>query len=96
MGMSGVGKSTCVSLLERFYDPQAGVVEVDGVDLRALNPDWLRSHIGVSTEQLGQVSPLSVSTAAAVAGATTILIWKIPFTTANGNDVFRIATVPSW
>lgn len=50
VGMSGVGKSTCVSLLERFYDPQAGVVEVDGVDLRALNPDWLRSHIGLVSQ----------------------------------------------
>jgi ABC-type multidrug transport system fused ATPase/permease subunit len=47
VGMSGVGKSTCVSLIERFYDPQAGVVEIDGVDIRTLNPDWLRSHIGV-------------------------------------------------
>ena len=47
VGMSGAGKSTCVSMIERFYDPLAGQVCVDGVDIRTLNLRWLRSNIGV-------------------------------------------------
>ena len=33
------------SLLERFYDPTAGMVTLDGQDLRTLDPSWLRSQV---------------------------------------------------
>lgn len=33
------------SLLERFYDPTAGMVTLDGHDLRTLNPSWLRGQV---------------------------------------------------
>lgn len=39
------GKTTVASLLERFYDPTAGMVTLDGHDLRTLNPSWLRSQV---------------------------------------------------
>ncbi|WKY07563.1 hypothetical protein Q1695_007210 [Nippostrongylus brasiliensis] len=39
VGLSGCGKSTVISLLERMYDPMEGVVAVDGNDLREVNPD---------------------------------------------------------
>ncbi|MBN1424994.1 ABC transporter ATP-binding protein [Candidatus Fermentibacteria bacterium] len=44
-GPSGAGKTTVLNLLCRFYDPQEGAVLVDGVDLRELRLDDLRSHI---------------------------------------------------
>jgi ATP-binding cassette subfamily B protein len=47
VGPSGAGKSTVLSLLLRFYDPQAGAVRVDGVDVRALDPRVLRQAIAV-------------------------------------------------
>ena len=46
VGGSGCGKSTVISLLLRLYDPDAGVVSVDGRDVRALDPDAYRSALG--------------------------------------------------
>lgn len=47
VGESGCGKSTLVALTERFYDPSGGSVQVDGVDIRQLNINWLRDQIGL-------------------------------------------------
>ena len=47
VGENGSGKSTLVKLLLRFYDATEGAVRVDGVDLRELDPEALRSRIGV-------------------------------------------------
>ncbi|MFM8532400.1 MAG: ABC transporter ATP-binding protein [Acidimicrobiia bacterium] len=47
VGENGAGKSTLVKLLLRFYDPTGGAVRVGGADLRELDPDALRSRIGV-------------------------------------------------
>jgi ABC-type multidrug transport system fused ATPase/permease subunit len=57
VGPSGAGKSTLAQLLARLYDPQAGVVLLDGRDVRALDPRWLRGQIGM----VGQ-EPLLFST----------------------------------
>lgn len=51
VGTSGSGKSTLVLLLERFYDPLNGFVRVDGVDVRDLNVEWLRSQIGIVSQE---------------------------------------------
>ena len=45
VGQSGSGKSTIVSLIERFYDPVEGSVKLDGVDLKDMNVHHLRSVV---------------------------------------------------
>ena len=47
VGENGAGKSTLVKLLLRFYDPDAGTVRVGGVNLKQVDPEALRSRIGV-------------------------------------------------
>lgn len=47
VGHSGCGKSTCIQLIQRFYDPQQGRIELDGCDIKDLNVRWLRNHIGI-------------------------------------------------
>ena len=51
VGASGSGKSTIVSLVERFYDPTSGVVKIDGVNAKDLNLKWLRSQIGLVSQE---------------------------------------------
>lgn len=52
VGPSGGGKSTLQLLLARFYEPEGGVVQLDGADLRTLKPRWLRSEVvGVVTQE---------------------------------------------
>lgn len=51
VGPSGAGKSTVAALLIRLYDPTGGRVLLDGRDIRDLNPQWLRSRIGVVAQE---------------------------------------------
>ncbi|EST07302.1 ABC transporter, transmembrane domain protein [Kalmanozyma brasiliensis GHG001] len=51
VGASGSGKSTIVSLVERFYDPDGGAAYLDGVELRDLNLKWLRTQIGLVSQE---------------------------------------------
>jgi glucan exporter ATP-binding protein len=47
VGATGAGKSTALALLHRAFDPQSGVVKIDGMDVRALRLSGLRRNIGV-------------------------------------------------
>ena len=47
IGPSGGGKSTLCQLVPRFYDPDSGVVSVDGTDVRRLTQHSLRRSIGI-------------------------------------------------
>ena len=51
VGPSGCGKSTIVSLIERFYNPLSGSLTLDGNDVRDLNIRWLRSQIGIVSQE---------------------------------------------
>ena len=47
VGLSGAGKSTIVNLLDKFYEPQVGSIELDGVSLKDWDTEWLRENVGL-------------------------------------------------
>ncbi|GMI68432.1 multi-drug resistance 13, ATP-binding cassette B15 [Hibiscus trionum] len=51
VGQSGSGKSTVISLIERFYDPLKGVVKIDGRDIKLYNLRSLRKHIALVSQE---------------------------------------------
>jgi ATP-binding cassette subfamily B protein len=51
VGKSGVGKSTLINLICRFYDPDRGSVEIDGVDMKEAKLEDLRSQIGMVQQE---------------------------------------------
>ncbi len=51
VGPSGAGKSTVSALLSRFYDPESGEIEFDGVPYTELKPNWLRLNIGMVSQE---------------------------------------------
>lgn len=93
VGSSGSGKSTVVSLIERFYEPSAGRVTLDGVELKELNLRWLRAQIGLVSQEPalfattirenlllgreGEASQVEMEEAARVANAHSFII-KLP------------------
>ena len=50
-GPSGCGKSTLAKLLQGFYQPSAGRILIDGIDIRYLSANELRSHFGVVPQE---------------------------------------------
>lgn len=51
VGESGSGKSTAISLLQRFYDPDAGHILLDGVDIQKFQVRWLRQQMGLVSQE---------------------------------------------
>ncbi|CBI37062.3 unnamed protein product, partial [Vitis vinifera] len=51
VGQSGSGKSTVISLIERFYDPLAGEVLIDGINLKEFQLRWIRGKIGLVSQE---------------------------------------------
>jgi len=51
VGPSGAGKSTLFDLLPRFYDPQSGNIEIDGIDIRTVSTASLRALMGIVTQE---------------------------------------------
>lgn len=50
--IQGGGKSTTIGLLERFYDPDQGSIEFEGVDLKELNIQWYRDQVGIVSQEV--------------------------------------------
>lgn len=51
VGRSGSGKSTITKLIQRLYLTNEGTIYIDGVDIRQMNPTWLRFNIGVVLQE---------------------------------------------
>ena len=51
VGPSGSGKSTIVGLLEKFYNPNKGSIEIDGIDITEIDPMWLHRNLGIVTQE---------------------------------------------
>ncbi|XP_057977379.1 ABC transporter B family member 2-like isoform X2 [Malania oleifera] len=51
VGRSGSGKSTVISLIERFYEPLSGQILLDGNDIRGLDLKWYRQNIGLVNQE---------------------------------------------
>jgi ATP-binding cassette subfamily B protein len=51
VGPSGAGKSTVFQLLPRFYDPQNGAIQLDGIDIADLEPTELRKHFAIVPQE---------------------------------------------
>lgn len=51
VGESGSGKSTIISLLQRFYDPDAGQITLDGIEIKRLRLKWLRQQMGLVSQE---------------------------------------------
>jgi ATP-binding cassette, subfamily B, bacterial HlyB/CyaB len=51
VGPSGSGKSTLTKLIQRLYVPEGGRISVDGIDLKVVDPAWLRRQIGVVLQE---------------------------------------------
>ena len=52
VGLSGAGKTTIINLLNRFYEPTAGRITIDGLDIRDVTLASLRSQIGLVTQDV--------------------------------------------
>lgn len=51
VGRSGSGKSTIAKLIQRLYYTTEGTIYIDGIDIRNINPVWLRTHIGIVLQE---------------------------------------------
>uniref|UniRef100_A0A803LET6 Uncharacterized protein n=1 Tax=Chenopodium quinoa TaxID=63459 RepID=A0A803LET6_CHEQI len=51
VGQSGSGKSTVISLIERFYDPHSGQILIDGINLKEFQLRWIRQKIGLVSQE---------------------------------------------
>ncbi|KAF9345803.1 ATP-binding cassette, sub-B (MDR TAP), member 4, partial [Mortierella sp. AD094] len=51
VGLSGSGKSTIIGLLERFYDPTQGSVQIDGIEVKDFNVRHLRDRVGLVSQE---------------------------------------------
>ncbi|KAL0485635.1 ATP-binding cassette, subfamily B [Acrasis kona] len=51
VGQSGSGKSTIVGLVEKWYEPESGIVEVDGTDIREIDSLWLHRYLGIVSQE---------------------------------------------
>ncbi|PIC13283.1 hypothetical protein B9Z55_027909 [Caenorhabditis nigoni] len=93
VGPSGAENSTCISILERFYDVCEGAIEIDGQDIRSLSLYWLRTQMAL----VGQESTLFSGTIKEnmCFGLKDILIEKIMEALELANALNFVANLPA-
>lgn len=74
LGPSGCGKTTLLKMVNRLYEPTAGTIKVDGVDIRNLEPVVLRRQIGYVIQQVGLFPHMTVAQNIAV--VPELLAWS--------------------
>ena len=52
VGYTGAGKTSLISLLLRFYDHQKGDIKIDGVSLKDMDPEYIRSHMALVLQEV--------------------------------------------
>jgi ABC-type multidrug transport system fused ATPase/permease subunit len=91
VGQNGAGKTTLAKLLCRLYDPQAGAIEIDGVDLRALSPESWRARVAAVFQDFTRFElPLRDNVAPAGASDETI---REALTAAGATNLAALDTV---
>ena len=51
VGTSGCGKSSIISMIERFYEPTGGEILFDGIDIKTINPRWYHKQIAIVSQE---------------------------------------------
>lgn len=77
MGPSGCGKSTVMSLLLRLYEPLTGKVTLDGVELSKIDPQFLRSIIGLVQQEPVRASSLAAAATSAHCRLQILFSWSL-------------------
>ena len=91
-GPSGSGKSTIIGLLQRFYDPTAGEITLDGHNIGDLNVRWLRSQMGlVGQEPVLFVGTIAENIATGVQGEATSAMIEEAATAADAHGFITTA-----
>lgn len=91
VGASGVGKSTLINLIMRMYDVEEGSILVDGVDIRNISQDCLRSQMGVVLQETFLFSgTIYQNIAYAKAGATREEIIRVSKLSGCHNFIMRL------
>lgn len=93
VGSNGAGKTTLAKLLCRLYDPTAGAILVDGVDLRAIDPDKWRTRVAVVFQDFVRYE-LPLRDNVAPVGASDAAITRA-LETAHGGDLAALDTILS-
>jgi osmoprotectant transport system ATP-binding protein len=93
LGESGSGKSTLLKMINRLVEPDAGVVKIDGRDVRGEDPVALRRTIGYVIQHVGLLPHLTV--AANVAMVPRLLGWTATKTQARVDELLDLVGLPA-
>jgi len=92
IGPSGCGKTTLLKMVNRLYEPSQGRIELDGVDIRTLEPTALRRQIGYVIQQVGLFPHLTVAQNIAV--VPQLLGWSEDAIRARVNELLALVELP--